>query len=282
MAQVVVHVIFTAWNPQTHARERHVLVLQRTDDPQAVAMAACARWSVGEAECGTLVDAVKQRWRDAVDKPVRKPKEATVHLLLQYYNDRYPPRQAELDAALRFNLHNPHVLQVHNFLEPGTVLPEWAALHPKMRALRRKEAGRFTFKQAFEYASASLPKGSTAVITNLDIYLDYASPWDTFNGDLGEWTHGTRNGSFSLALSRHEADLDGNLWRNSNLDKSAYAIAQDVWGVKTPIAVEDADYAIGNCPGSDNAIADRLARAGHKPLFLLPVVKVNQVAVVRQ
>ena len=46
-----------------------------------------------------------------------KPIEATVHIVVQWYQDKNPARAKEIDACLRFNLENPHVVTVHVLLE---------------------------------------------------------------------------------------------------------------------------------------------------------------------
>ena len=75
------------------------------------------------------------------------------------------------------------------------------------------------FDEALEYASTTLPANSSAMLSNLDTYLDHHSPWDRFGGTLEGWTSGVSNKTISLALSRYEADLDGSLWRNADLAK---------------------------------------------------------------
>ena len=43
-----------------------------------------------------------------------------LHILVQYYADSAPSRQAELDYCVRRNLKNPQVAAVHAFVEVGT------------------------------------------------------------------------------------------------------------------------------------------------------------------
>ena len=106
-------------------------MIQRNVDPATSAQHSCNKLNIPELECQRLIDEAKRRWSDAVERP--PPAAApSVHLLVQYYNDKYPPRQEELDACMRFNLANPHVIKIHNLIEPQTVLPAWAANHPKM------------------------------------------------------------------------------------------------------------------------------------------------------
>jgi len=154
---------------------------------------------------------------------------------------------------------------------------------------------RLKFNAAFDYASNALPANTTVALINGDVYLDHESPWHTFTGDLEHLT-AYGKGHYSLALARAEVNAKGEVWKmkfmailtlfkrhfnavfNAILtlfkvwkmkymaEELAYSFAQDAWVFKAPLKLEDADFTVGNCPGSDNAIAERLNRARRIPL----------------
>lgn len=47
-----------------------------------------------------------------------------LHIIVQYYNDPDPERQAEIDDCFQRNLSCPWVKEVHNLVEPDTGIPE--------------------------------------------------------------------------------------------------------------------------------------------------------------
>ena len=60
-----------------------------------------------------------------------------LHIIVQYYNDSNPERQAEVDdACFRRNLDCPWVTQLHNLVEPYTVVPEqWNSIRNMSNAV---------------------------------------------------------------------------------------------------------------------------------------------------
>lgn len=244
-------------------RFRRQVMVSKHEDVETKTRQFCEAEGLDEAQCHILIaNMQKKRQVAAADKPaVRAP---SVHIVVQYYNDRNPLRATEIDACLRFNLANPHVLKVHALLEAGVTVPQDVATHPKLHILN--DQPRLTFKAAFSYASDSLPANSSVALINGDIYLDHESPWGTFTGRLQDLTP-FGAGKYSLALARAEVDDRGQVWKMRYMQQElSYSFAQDAWVFKTPLTLEDADYTVGNCPGSDNAIAERLHRAGHIPL----------------
>ena len=103
--------------------------------------------------------------------PSRRP--VMLNIIVQYYNDSNPERQAEVDDAFRRNLECPWVTQLHNLVEPETDVPDWLAAHPKY-AERRLE-GRLTYLDAIEYGNESL-KGERICLMNADTFVE-ESPW---------------------------------------------------------------------------------------------------------
>lgn len=182
--------------------------------------------------------------------------ESNVNVLVQYYNDPNPERQAEIDYCFRYNLENPCVHKLVHFNEPGTKVPDWMSNHPKYVSVSSKD--RLTYKQVFEYASKTLKDGSFVVVMNADIFLTKESPWNEMCAHL------KTDRNVVYALSRH--DFDGNrLYKDPALQKMAYANAQDAWFFMTPIKIADCDFRIGTM-GCDNAIAERFKRSGYLPI----------------
>jgi len=263
---------------KTGKRTKKRLSVQRYEDPGSVATRFCQIHAISVDQCKTVESLLVKRKMAALNTAVPPP---TLHIIVQYYNDQFAPRREELDACVRFNLANPHVIQVHHLLEPETNAPLWLTSHPKSGPIHRIP-GRLTFQAAFEYANTRLPNNSSVVVMNLDTYLDHSSPWDTFTGQLHSLTGGAFSSRIALTLSRLETDLTGQVWRNADLEASAYAIAQDAWVLKTPLHVKDADFSVGNCPGSDNAIADRLYQAGVNPINLAHDFRVYHLDIARK
>lgn len=176
-------------------------------------------------------------------------------VLLQYCNDPRPDRMAEYDECVRRNLANPHVKAVHNLVEPGVSVPAEFTGHP--RYVEHRVPAWLTYRAAFDYANATLPDEIVALI-NLDIFLDPASDWARAEAML-------RGSSTVFCQGRTEYAVDGSTYRDPAFASLAFANAQDAWIFKTPISVPNCDFEIGTL-GCDNAIADRLVRAGHVPV----------------
>lgn len=178
---------------------------------------------------------------------------AGIHLIVQYCNDPRTGRQAEYDECLRRNLACPAITAVHNLVEPHTSVPEEFRTHAKMREQRLDRW--LTYQDAFAYANERL-QGEVVAITNLDIFLDPASSWN----DLGFLTNGV-----VLCLSRFEWDIDGRISRDPGFERLGFANTQDAWVFQAPFEVPDCDFEIGTL-GCDNAIAERIKRAGRIPV----------------
>lgn len=176
-----------------------------------------------------------------------------IHLIIQYCNDSRPQRQAEYDECLRRNLAHPAIVAIHNLVEHSTTMPEEFRGHPK---LREHSLDRWmTYQDAFAYANEHL-QDQIVAITNLDIFLDPTSGWD----DLSILANGV-----VLCLSRFEWDIDGRVFRDPGFEQCGFANSQDAWVFQAPFDVPDCDFEIGTL-GCDNAIADRIKRAGRIPV----------------
>ena len=180
---------------------------------------------------------------------------AVLSVLIQYCNDKRPDRMAEYDECVRRNLANPHVKAVHNLVEPATAVPTEFARHP--RYVEHRVAGWLTYRVAFDYANAALPDEVVALL-NLDIFLDPDSDWPRAEATV-------RGSKTVFCQARTEYSHDGSTFKDPAFAALAFATTQDGWIFKTPIDVPDCDFEIGTL-GCDNAIADRLVRAGHVPV----------------
>jgi len=178
----------------------------------------------------------------------------SIHLLVQYCNARRPDRQAEFDDCMRRNLANPHVVAVHNLVEPAVAVPAEFTSHPKYR--ERRVPRWLTYADAFAYANANLP-GRVVCLCNLDIFLDEGTDWSQAADLLAR--------RIVLCLSRTEFNADGTTFKDPGFAALAFANTQDAWLFQPPVGVADADFELGT-PGCDNAIAHRLKQAGYLPL----------------
>ena len=180
--------------------------------------------------------------------------KAFIHLIVQYFNDHRPKRQAEFDDCVRRNLGNPWIAGVHGLIEPDTEVPDWLAGHAKYREQRIDHW--LTYRTALDYANEALA-GETVCIANLDIFLD---------ADDTDWsaTEALNARRVVLCLSRYEYDGDGAAYQDPTLANFAFAHTQDAWVFRPPLEVVECDFEIGML-GCDNAFAERLKRSGYIP-----------------
>jgi len=210
----------------------------------------------------------------------------SVHLIMQSYPEtKNPDRATELNNCLRLNLENDHVAAIYNFTEgPPTILPSDLQNHPKMHII--PDSPRLTYKMAIDFAN-STPElyGKFVLILNSDIFLGAnQGDWDKFTGYTYNITQNSTNSNtthvstpihksqrvpMALCLSRHEYNLDKDstipaLYNNATTCVN-YHWCQDSWGFIAPTIAEipDIDFTVGNCPGCDNAIAERFYRVGY-------------------
>jgi len=190
-----------------------------------------------------------------------------MNIIVQYYNDPNSERQKEYDECMRINLNHTFVKSIHNIFEPGAKIPEEFLKHPKHVKVNisgnlGQIPGRLTFACAFEYANKNFEKDEIVAILNLDIFLSSkCSEWNTIKEDFFDYN--TNNASIYrvLCLNRYETnssrDIIKDLW-------SFKGECQDAWIFKTPLkSINDCNFAVGGCPGCDNAIAHRFTQAGY-------------------
>jgi hypothetical protein len=103
--------------------------------------------------------------------------------------------------------------------------------------------------------------GDIIIISNTDIYPEGADVLDIVD-NLGA--------NECYALARWDEDVNGN---KTLLDRWDTA---DIWAFVSPIKPVDADFYLGWC-GCDNAIAERLTRAGYKVSNPSRTIKFNHL-----
>jgi hypothetical protein len=177
-------------------------------------------------------------------------------LIVQYFGDERDGRRAEYDFCVRRNLAHPYVDTVYSLGVEGLPPPDDIAGHPKFQP--RPLSRRLRFRDAFEFANANLG-GRMVGICNLDIFLDSAtSDWAAAEALI-------RSAPIVLCQSRIEFDPPDRTHLDPAFLRLAFAAAQDAWFFVPPLSVENIDFELGTL-GCDNALADRIKRAGGIPV----------------
>ena len=202
----------------------------------------------------------------------RIPAEQPQGLILfqSFYNPTDPERRNEIDSCLNKNLANPAVRQLVLYLDHGRV--EYPK-HPKIlpRCLNDRE---ITFAHAF--AEALNWRNRICMLINNDILLDK----DSF-ADLTE-INKLCDEDYVVCLSRHEYDPFTNTARmDERFSKLLFAHTQDAWIWKANFIPPNADFPVGIL-GCDNAINERLRRAGKMPINLASKYKIYHFDAARQ
>ena len=207
---------------------------------------------------------------DEVISFIRKDRKGSLILMQSYYNDKNKKRQEELEYCLKQNCSNPSVEKVILFLDHDKVTyPE----HEKIEVFINTE-GQLTYEKAFLYAK-KFYENRLCVLTNNDVFLDHESFSNTTE------IENLCNYNVVLSLSRHEYNVHTQI---GEMDPSfrgmLYAHTQDTWVWKANFVPEDCNFNLGTL-GCDNAINDRIHRAGKVPLNLGTKYKVYHVDHVR-
>lgn len=200
---------------------------------------------------------------------VQSEAPANIALIIQYFNCGDEERQAEYDFCINANLNNSAITEIHNMVEPNTVVPEFLKNHEKYREFKIMD--RLTYKIAFEYANKFLI-GRTVALANLDIFLDHNTDWRKAKG-LNEM-------GIVLCLARHEFDGEAKSSKDKNLDNLAYATSQDAWIFQAPLHVKECDFTLGML-GCDSAIAHRLNASGYLPVNAQDDYKIHHYDICR-
>lgn len=189
-----------------------------------------------------------------------------IDLVIHYCGDSRAQRLAEYDLCVAKNLENPFVDAVHNLGIAAVPIPDRFRTHPKWRQVVIDR--RMTFADAFRYASSTLA-GRFVGICNLDIFLDATSDWNAAERLV-------RTTQIVLCQSRLEYAADGSIHRDPDFGRLAFATAQDAWFFVAPITPPSCEFEIGTM-GCDNALADRLRKAGRVPVNMASRYRVLHV-----
>lgn len=180
-----------------------------------------------------------------------------VHLIIDYYEDSRPDRREELLTSVRRNLANPAVDGVYNLGSANYQPPDEVVSHPKYA--NRAGDHRLTFQDAFSFANSHLA-GLFVGVCNLDISLDPTCDWLAAEQLV-------RHDNLVLCQSRTECSADGTQRLDPVFARLAYANAQDAWFWIAPFEPQNCDFELGTL-GCDNAVADRIRKAGRIPANL--------------
>jgi len=170
-----------------------------------------------------------------------------LRIYFQYYRDRSPVRQAEIEACLKANLANPHIDQCVAVVDSCTELPE----HPRLLYANlddlgaKHPSGRPTFAQVVALAGSMSAPEDVHAIANSDI--EFTETAELLRAiPANEW----------YSLGRWDVLADGSV-RMWNVN-----CGQDVWvwrGTARRMAI---DFPFG-FPGCDNRLAAEAQRAGY-------------------
>lgn len=211
-----------------------------------------------------------------------------MYLIIQYYNDKNPERQEEYDFCLEKNLNNPAITEIHNIIEKDTQIPAKFDKYTKLKNIKIDYSktgsvpGRLTFKYVFDYVKEHIKCDEIICIANLDIFFDDSHEWLNIKSDFFDINDKNK----VMCLSRYEYiddkynnlkskiarypynTLEGNILKlhktdNGNLDyvidpRQFIGNSYDSWIFKNNLnEIKDCDFAVGNAPGCDGAIARR-------------------------
>lgn len=165
-----------------------------------------------------------------------------IRLFLSYYLDKNKDRQRELDECLFRNIENPLINEIHLLLE----YPSDEELITDKKIITAHIKSRPSYSVFFDYINSINPApNDISILANSDIYFD-----DTLSL-LGKYSD-----KQVLALCRYDIKDNKAVFMNS-------WDSQDTWIFKGKIRqVPDSDFSLGKA-GCDNAIANRLERAGY-------------------
>ena len=228
----------------------------------------------------------------------------SINLIIQSYPVKNEIRNAEILYCLRENLKNSAVRSIHDIMEPGVILPDDIINHPKfvgsvIDTTRTKKTSerfvyrvwfpypkildtqpelndlskRLTFKYAFEYIKDNFKDGEIVVICNDDIKFEDSEAWRNINTSFFMKERLRRR---TLSLSRHEGDMEGNIWKDYGT--SFRMNCSDAWVFKTPILdMENTNFCSGGIPTCDQAIGQRMLKAGYQVFNMADVYKIIHI-----
>lgn len=162
-----------------------------------------------------------------------------MNLFINYYRDKHPHRDQELQNGLRRNLENPYIKRVFLMMDFVMPFPDHDKIEPVYMASRP------TYAEIFDCVRENSVAGEVCIIANSDIYFD---------SSIGHCL--TMDANACYALSRW--DMKGNTpvpFLRSD--------SQDAWIFRAPVKdVKNCNFTMG-VPGCDNRIAYELLSAGY-------------------
>lgn len=173
-----------------------------------------------------------------------------MNLYINYYVDKNPDRQAELDFCLQRNLEHPAIDRIICFVAEQHVqaLEEVTDCNQKITFIEYNLRPSYN---RFFYCTKLFPVSDYNIIANTDIYFN-----ETLKKiELLQWRSQTR--PFALALSRWDMLPQKRLIYYNHPD------SQDVWIFRGRVEpISGAEFTLGRA-GCDNKIAYLLEQAGH-------------------
>ena len=163
-----------------------------------------------------------------------------IRLITQYYVDKNPVRQAEIDLCLRANLEHPGIGQC-------VILGEWVPPHPKLHHAPLLSRDRPTLHQLMQLAAALSEPDDVNIVANSDIRFD----------ETLRHVNKIATDEF-YALGRWDVTAGGPV-----LFDVPYA--QDAWVFRGPPRQFHCDFPMGY-PGCDNRLAWEAQQAGYRVL----------------
>ncbi|CAH6418475.1 Hypothetical protein POVN_LOCUS190 [uncultured virus] len=169
-----------------------------------------------------------------------------INLYVNYYVDKVPERQVELDKALALNVANPLINKIYLLVENVNPPPaEKIQLIPIV--------GRPTFRTVFDLMTQFNGPNEIGITTNSDIYFD------TSLDKVRAFYKKPSSASVAMALTRY------NVLANGSLEKMGHPNwTQDTWIILgKPKPMGDLNFIYGR-PQCDNRIAYELLAAGYR------------------
>jgi len=166
-----------------------------------------------------------------------------INLFVSYYQDKNPVRQQELDVVFEKNLKNKQFDRMYVIVDAGIKKIEASERNTIIGADHR-----YSFREYFDLINYVTGDADVNIICNSDIYFESLSLFSTIK--QGE----------CYALSRWDVGSDGTIKLFNRPD------TQDTWVFRGRInEIKDCDFPQGYA-GCDNAIADKIEKAGYKIL----------------
>lgn len=175
-----------------------------------------------------------------------------INLIVDYYKDKHPERQMELDCCLKKNIENEHIDHIYMFLQPNAELPEFTKVE---KVTIFDPAAQRTFADFFRHTQKL--QDDVNIIANLDIIFD-----ETVRHAL------TIKTGEAWALSRYNLapNMASFLQGIPTGEYPTYAahVSQDAWVFKGAVnPIEGSDFTLGR-GGTDGRIAYLLVMAGYQ------------------